>query len=222
MIVACPHCAAVYELPRHLLGPGGAAVRCPHCTGEFTLGADGEVISGAGAREAAIAPPAPAPAPAPAARTSAAAHAPAAAQVPAAARTAAPAAVPATASAAASVAEPAAKPARKPTPQRTPATQGTPATQSSAARAPAAAATAPAEEVDSARAIARRVLDELVARKGTAMKDANARGRLLSEFGPDLIAAFDAFRKESGLVSPAPFRDELLGRFGIDLRPRAD
>jgi predicted Zn finger-like uncharacterized protein len=205
MIVACPHCAAVYELPRHLLGPGGAAVRCPHCTGEFTLGADGEVISAAGAREAAIAPPAPAPAPAPAA-----------------ARTAAPAAVPATASAAASVAEPVAKPARKPTPQRTPATQGTPATQSSAARAPAAAATAPAAEVDSARAIARRVLDELVARKGTAMKDANARGRLLSEFGPDLIAAFDAFRKESGLVSPAPFRDELLGRFGIDLRPRAD
>ena len=218
MIVACPHCAAVYELPRHLLGPGGAAVRCPHCTGEFTLGADGEVISGAGAHDAAVAPPAPAPA---ATRTGAAAQVPAAAQAPAHAPAAARTAAPATASAAASVAEPAAKPARKPTPQRSPATQVTPATQSSAARAPAAAAVAPAEE-DSARAIARRVLDELVARKGTAMKDANARGRLLSEFGPDLIAAFDAFRKESGLVSPAQFRDELLGRFGIDLRPRAD
>ena len=99
-----------------------------------------------------------------------------------------------------------------PLPQRAPVAPGAP-------RAAAAATSAPAEETDPSRALARRVLDELVARKGTGMKDANARGKLLSEFGPDLIAAFDEFRKESGAGNFAPFREELLARFGIDLRP---
>jgi predicted Zn finger-like uncharacterized protein len=205
MIVACPHCSAVYELPRHLLGPGGAAVRCPHCTGEFTLGADGEVVSGGGARDAAhAAPPPPAPAPAATAPTAAA---------PAPGATAPSAA-----------AGPAAKPARKAPAPRAPAVppRAPAASQPAAARGPAAATVAPAdaaEETDSVRAIARRVLEELVARKGPAMKDANARGKLLSEFGPDLIAAFEEFRKESGATNHAPFREEMLGRWGIDLRP---
>jgi hypothetical protein len=93
---------------------------------------------------------------------------------------------------------------------------------SAAARAAAAETTDRAEAGSDAQAIARRVLEELAARKGPAMADANARGRLLSEFGPELAAAFEQFRKESGGTgNPAPFREVLRERWGIDLTPPA-
>jgi hypothetical protein len=77
-----------------------------------------------------------------------------------------------------------------------------------------------AEPFSDPRAIASRVLDQLIARKGPAMADANARGRLLSEFGTELIAAFDEFRKQSGgSGNPSPFREALLERWGLDLSP---
>jgi hypothetical protein len=54
------------------------------------------------------------------------------------------------------------------------------------------------------------------------MADANARGKLLSEFGAELAAAFEQFRKESGGTgNPAPFREVLRERWGIDLTPPA-
>jgi predicted Zn finger-like uncharacterized protein len=170
MIVACPHCSAVYELPKRLLGPGGAAVRCPHCTQEFTLGADGEVV-----------------------RPAETVAAPRGAEHAAAGR-----------------------------PRG--AGSGEAARASRAPAAPAAGRTA-TEAVDPStdvQAIARRVIEELASRKGPAMADANARGRLLSEFGPELVAAFEEFKKEcGGTGNAAPFRDALRERWGIDLTPPA-
>ena len=193
MIVACPHCAAVYELPRHLLGPGGAAVRCPHCTGEFTLGPEGDVVTAGGAergRRPAAAPAAEAAPPPPAAQS------------------------PRRAAAVEEAAAPAAKSQRR---SPLPRAQAEPAGATGTAAAEPAEA---ADEASSPRAIARRVLEELAARKGPAMKDAGSRGRLLSEFGPELVAAFEQFRKEcGGSGNPAPFREELRERWGIDLTP---
>ena len=192
MIVACPHCAAVYELPRHLLGPGGAAVRCPHCTGEFTLGPEGDVVTAGGAERG---------------RRPAAPVAEEAAPSP-------PAAKSPRRAAAAEAAAPAAKSQRR---SPAPRAQAEPAGATGTAAAEAADA---ADDASSPRAIARRVLEELAARKGPAMKDAGSRGRLLSEFGPDLVAAFELFRKEvGGSGNPGPFRDELKERWGIDLTP---
>src|SRR5262249_37150283 len=90
-----------------------------------------------------------------------------------------------------------------------------------AARATGRNAAAESTEQESdAQAVARRVLDELAARKGPAMSDANARGRLLSEFGPELAAAFEEFRKLSGGTgNPAPFREVRRERGGTDLSP---
>ena len=202
MIVACPHCAAVYEMPKHLLGPGGASVRCPHCAGEFLLGAGGDVTAiGPGgerprgaesqgrAREGRA--------------TGAAVRAP----------------DPATAATRTAVAprgtEPSTGSARAGGAPRAP--DGT------ASGAPARASAEPGTGADSgaeAEAVARRVLDELAARKGPAMADASGRGRLLSEFGPELVAAYDEYRKQSGgSGNPGPFRDALRERWGIDLTP---
>lgn len=43
MIVACPNCSTGYLLPEHLVGPGGARVRCPRCQHLFTVGIDGQL-----------------------------------------------------------------------------------------------------------------------------------------------------------------------------------
>ena len=232
MILACPHCFAVYELPRHLLGPGGAAVRCPHCAGEFTLGADGEVVTAAvGATRA---PEATAVSGALVARA-AAAHDPGASRTAAAARAPEAGSDSEAAAASAAGAEAGSATARPAAAARAPATPGSgPARATVSMRAPEAAlgsAAARADEAEAsdraeagtdAQAIARRVLDELTARKGPAMTDANGRGRLLSEFGPELAAAFEQFRKESGGTgNPAPFRDALRERWGVDLTPSA-
>ena len=40
-IVSCPECGAGYLLPGHLLGPGGASVRCPRCQCLFAVDARG-------------------------------------------------------------------------------------------------------------------------------------------------------------------------------------
>ncbi|MBI1799768.1 MAG: zinc-ribbon domain-containing protein [Candidatus Eisenbacteria bacterium] len=37
LAVACPQCGTRYLLPAHLLGPGGARVRCPGCTRSFDV-----------------------------------------------------------------------------------------------------------------------------------------------------------------------------------------
>ena len=103
---------------------------------------------------------------------------------------------------------------------RSAAEPGVPETGESAARGAPGAPADRAEPASDAQTIARRVLDALAARKGVAMADARARGRLLSEFGPDVVAAFEEYRKESGgTENPAPFREALRERWGIDLGP---
>ena len=36
-VVGCPHCSRRYLLPRRLMGPGGARVRCPGCQESFDV-----------------------------------------------------------------------------------------------------------------------------------------------------------------------------------------
>lgn len=67
MIISCPACGTGYLLPEHLLGPGGASVRCPRCRQDFAVDGQGLPQEPAGprageqvleaAREPAAAPP---------------------------------------------------------------------------------------------------------------------------------------------------------------------
>jgi predicted Zn finger-like uncharacterized protein len=41
VIITCPECSTGYLLPEHLVGPGGARVRCPRCQHLFAVGIDG-------------------------------------------------------------------------------------------------------------------------------------------------------------------------------------
>lgn len=41
VIISCPECGTGYLLPGHLLGPGGASVRCPRCQQLFAVDAAG-------------------------------------------------------------------------------------------------------------------------------------------------------------------------------------
>jgi predicted Zn finger-like uncharacterized protein len=41
LIISCPNCSTGYLLPEHLVGPGGARVRCPRCQQLFAVGVDG-------------------------------------------------------------------------------------------------------------------------------------------------------------------------------------
>jgi len=45
MTVHCPHCLTGYLLPEHLLGAGGARVRCPGCEEVFVVLPEGEAGS---------------------------------------------------------------------------------------------------------------------------------------------------------------------------------
>jgi predicted Zn finger-like uncharacterized protein len=66
--------------------------------------------------------------------------------------------------------------------------------------------------------IARMVLDEVVAHAGPALNDASARGRAFAEHGPELMAAWDEYRRRAGKdADPVPFRSLLRERWGIDL-----
>jgi len=166
MIVSCPHCAARYELPPRLLGPGGARVRCPRCAANFNVTAEETAPGGAGPRREESARD-----------------------------------------------DPGATPRA---PDRAPAAaSGSLATRTHDAEPPGRA-----ESSTDPHVVARLVLDELVARKGPALAEAYAQGRLFSEFGPALAAAFDEFRRRTvGSGDPAPFREALRERWGIDLAP---
>lgn len=59
MNVHCPHCSTAYLLPKPLLGPGGAHVRCPQCLASFVVSADGSIRLESPPAPAAAAPPAP-------------------------------------------------------------------------------------------------------------------------------------------------------------------
>ncbi|OGF16506.1 MAG: hypothetical protein A2W00_13120 [Candidatus Eisenbacteria bacterium RBG_16_71_46] len=71
--------------------------------------------------------------------------------------------------------------------------------------------------------IARILLDDLNARSGEAMVQALARGHLFAEFGRDLVAVFEEYRRRAGPeAGSGPFREALRERWGVDLSPVAD
>ena len=66
--------------------------------------------------------------------------------------------------------------------------------------------------------VARALLRGLAERLGERLVPARASGRVLSEFGPELMSAWDAYREELGTDAPAqPFRSELRATWGVDL-----
>lgn len=77
-----------------------------------------------------------------------------------------------------------------------------------------------AAAVDEQRVLARDVLDELVARDGAALEGAARERRLFADHGPQIMAAWDEFRRRAGAHAPSrAFREELRERFGVELFP---
>jgi predicted Zn finger-like uncharacterized protein len=92
------------------------------------------------------------------------------------------------------------------------------ATATAETPAPAAPAAEPAGNDDEATRVARTVLRGLAERLGERLGTARASGRVLSEFGPELMSAWDAYREQLGEGAPArPFRSELRATMGVDL-----
>ena len=88
-------------------------------------------------------------------------------------------------------------------------------TELPASEAPAAE---PPGNEDEATQVARTVLRGLAERLGERLGSARASGRVLSEFGPELMSAWDAYREQLGEGAPArPFRSELRTTWGVDL-----
>jgi len=90
----------------------------------------------------------------------------------------------------------------------------------------AAARRAPGPEpaaTDGERVIARDVLDALALRLGPAIEAAARDGALFGRHGPDLLAAYDEYRRRAGeRVGLQAFRDELHHRWRVDLFPAAE
>jgi predicted Zn finger-like uncharacterized protein len=57
MIISCPNCSIGYLLPEHLVGPGGARVRCPSCQHLFAVGIDGQPRDPAPPASGSVSPP---------------------------------------------------------------------------------------------------------------------------------------------------------------------
>lgn len=194
MPVTCPHCSTRYVLPKALLGPGGARVRCPRCREPFAVSPEGE----------AIAPP-PKPAENGAAQVLAASDA-----APVAPANGAPAHDPALAGPPrleVKVAEPV----------------GAAAGPVHATIGEEAAATADAEPAPVAETpftVARNVLDELAKHSDGAITASRDAGRLFREFGPVIAEAFEFYRRQVGPgADAAPFRAALREKWGVDLDP---
>ena len=186
MIIQCTSCSTGYLLPDHLLGPGGARVRCPKCQVTFEVSLHTSE----------------APATAPAALATA---------MPAEAGALQPAATSTAPAASANDA-----PAREAQGSLTaPAAADHPATATLAAASTEVAA--PAADDESMR-VAHELLDALAEQLGERIQSARARGKVLAEFGPDLMRAYDAYRRRLGAgASPVGFRTVLRERWGVDL-----
>jgi predicted Zn finger-like uncharacterized protein len=71
--------------------------------------------------------------------------------------------------------------------------------------------------------VANELIAELDARIGPRLAEARARGKVLAEVGPELMATFDAYRKRLGsAASDEVFRRVLQERLGLSFgaRPR--
>jgi predicted Zn finger-like uncharacterized protein len=71
---------------------------------------------------------------------------------------------------------------------------------------------------EEASRVAQEVLDSLANQLGSSLAQARSRGRVLAEFGPDVMKAFEEYRLRLGeRAAPAAFRAALKERWGIDL-----
>lgn len=87
-----------------------------------------------------------------------------------------------------------------------------------ATRATADVPGAASDQDTHATEVARSLLRGLAERLGERLAPARASGKVLSEFGPELMSAYDAYRKQLGDGAPArPFRTELRTTWGVDL-----
>jgi len=199
MPVTCPHCSTRYVLPKALLGPGGARVRCPRCREPFAVSPEGEAIppakpgeNGAPASTGVVAESAndaPATVSEPVKRIPAA-HAPYAPPAPVEV-----------------MAE-----EKKAEPMEVPA--AAPATTA------AASSNAAPAVIETPHTVARAVLDELSQHSGEAMAASRDAGRLFREFGPVIAEAFEFYRRQVGPgADAAPFRAALREKWGVDLDP---
>ena len=73
------------------------------------------------------------------------------------------------------------------------------------------------------RLVAAEVLDELGRRTGASLEWAARENRLFREHGPDLLEAFDEYRRRTGERAGAQaFREELQRRWHVELFPLAE
>jgi predicted Zn finger-like uncharacterized protein len=85
-----------------------------------------------------------------------------------------------------------------------------------------AARTGPSSPVYEPAVVACAVIDVMVDFLGEALNRARARGTVLSEHGPAIVAVWEEYRRRAGAEAPAAeFRAALRDRVGIDLTPRA-
>jgi len=76
----------------------------------------------------------------------------------------------------------------------------------------------PAPAGEPAARLAEAALDALAEQSGDALARAAADGKLFAEHGREIMAAFDAWRREAGRdADPAVFRAALRARWGVDL-----
>lgn len=87
-----------------------------------------------------------------------------------------------------------------------------------AVREPAAGSGAPGTA--DPLSVARAVLERLSRDHGEAIERARDERRLFADYGPALMSAFEAYRREAGEdAGPGPFREALRERWGVELLP---
>jgi predicted Zn finger-like uncharacterized protein len=170
MTVHCPHCLTGYLLPEHLLGAGGARVRCPGCDEVFVVLPEGGTAGEASDPGQVIAEATP------------------------------------DATSGGGIEATGAQRETDPAPA--------PAASRSAEREPAPGATPAAEPA----AVAGAVLEILADFLGDALVRSRARGTVLSDHGPAIIAVWEEYRRRAGADAPSVvFRAALRDRYGVDL-----
>jgi predicted Zn finger-like uncharacterized protein len=191
MQVVCPYCSTPYVLPDHLMGPGGARVRCPNCREQFVVPPGGEPVP------LRVHDPEPAVAEAPPAEPAGAAtpHEPGS-------RDERP--EPANEEELAALRRRFERPeAEEPAP---------------AAVAPPPPPPPPAEPAP--EVLVHALLDELERGEGEALAQSRAAGRVFADFGPRILAAWDEYRRRAGTAADVQvFRAALRARWGVDLEP---
>ena len=231
--VTCPHCAARYLLPAHLLGPGGARVRCPGCARSFDVAPpvaelprmietpapllkrapareddvataeaearieselrDPAVLAGFTSQPGLAPPPGPGESAVPdAPEVTEVAEAPQAPEVPE-------------------------LPVTPELPEMAEAMEAMEAMEVAGTAPPEAARANATPEKALPETVAREVLEAVARRAGTDLSAAAAAGHLFAQYGPQIFAAFDEYRKRAGAAGSAPFRAALRGLWGVDL-----